>query len=250
MTLDSVEFKKGFLEIQKEAGFGDDMGAAWDGLKRGTQNTNGLAHPLNWLSNAYQGAKAGYSGKVMNEQTAGLQGQGVQFDKDEYGRLKGLNTQGTMKNMWNRATNGNGFSGLMENTGHLLNQYKWPLLGGAAGLFLLKRLMDRPRVQHTHPMAYSPMMMAPQALEKGASFLPSPYQLPRTAMEMYNNGLSLGGDDNNQVGQAPAQQQPYNPTFSSDNPRLKKLLHDPRMRDYLTSLVQQMDTSRSSNQTV
>jgi hypothetical protein len=81
--------------------------------------------------------------------------------------------------------------------------------------------------------------MAPQALEKGAGFLPSPFELPERAANMVVNGIDLGGSPG--VGQE-SQKQPYNPNFTTSNPRLQKLLHDPRMRNYLTNVIQQMET--------
>jgi len=257
--IDPKEFRRGLHEeLQKNAGFWDDMGAARAGASLATKNINPLLNPIDYIGGLYEGAKKGYAGKVMNEQTAGLQNDGVAFQRDEYGRLIGVNKGDTIKNYASNMFNGlpEGLRNGMSSIGDFVGRNKTPLLWGAGllgGGYLLKKMLfdnDNEKrqgggVTNIYLGANPGMRPAPQAFEKMSSFnmpMPPSFQLPSRFANAVTGEMT-------QEEQAPPAYTPpqtsYQPMLSSDDPKLQKLLKDPRMRDYLTNLIKQVNTPNS-----
>lgn len=261
MTIDPNAFKEGYIAtLRKDAGLLDDLGAGWQGAKLNNQNTSVLSNPLKWLGNSYEGFKAGYAGKVMNDQTQHLQNQGVSFQKDQFGRLTKLNMGDTIKNYAGNAlqglTGGNGLKGFAQNAGNFLNEYKWPLLGGLGGAYLLKKLLfsgnSQPKAQAPQPFnygSYGMIPMVPQALQKAGSFLPEiprgyagAMSIPTMAAQFATSVRGPG------VGQQSVDNPQHEiPGIHSENPDLQRILHDPKMRDYLNNLITQIESDNQIN---
>lgn len=257
----------------KEAGLMDDLGAARQGVGIGTRGINPITSPIKYMSGAYQGAKSGIMGREFNSQTANLQRQGVTFDKNEYGVPQSVNIGDSIKgfanNLFNKASNGisdgaesiqnQGMGNLLQSAGNFLNQYKMPLLGGAAAIgggYLLKNLLfpARQRTRYSIPKPYGAGFMPPEypgAFAKMGMFgmLPSPTQMPTAAANILTNGIDIPGISgevkDQSLAQPQQQQQPYNPNFETNDPRLQKSLQDPRMRNYLKSLIQQVEMNKT-----
>ncbi len=227
--------------LSKEAGIGDYLSAAGRGADVGTNNGSWLMSPIN----AAKGAYKGILGHVANKETAGLQQQGVAFNKDPYGRIKDVDIGGSIKNFTSNVA-GPAIGNFLGSAASWAGDNKMLLggIGSLAGGYMLKNMMfpGQPKPQYSVPRQYTQGMMAPQSFEKGAGFdfMPSPMALPQAMAGAMVNGISIpgmGGSDDDEY-QRPVQQ-PYQPNIQSENPKLQKMLKDPRMRDYLTRLISQ-----------
>lgn len=224
----------------KEAGtFLDDLGGGFRGMGVANQGVNPLRHPIDAVGNLFSGFGGGFTASAANRKVAPMESQGIRFDHDKFGGPTTVNFGGTAK-------------GLLGQAGNWMGQHKGLMLGGLgtlAGLMLMKRMMSKPKTQFG-PVSQSPMpnaqqgqMLAPQTFQKqaGGGFSPFTLASPVGMAEALAHGLSIPGMGHQQ--QTPQEQptDPYNPDISTTDPRLQKLVHDPRMRAYLTHLVEQQN---------
>lgn len=231
--------------ISKNANLSDYLSAASNGANIGTDNHSWLLNPID----ATKGAVKGVLGQVAKQETAGLHNQGVRFNKDPYGRIKDVNIGDTLKNYANNA---------LSTASNFIGEHKGALLGGLGvlgGGYLLHKLLadDVPKPTHQMPgYGTQPIMvssMTPQAFEKAGNFkglipsLPSPIQAPTTAAELITGNLNIPGLSGETKDQSLASPKPHEMNVQTLDPKLKKSLKDPRMRQYLTSLIQQLDTT-------
>ena len=257
--------------LTKDAGLGDYLSAASHGANVGTGGSNWALHPID----AASGAVKGILGHVAQNETVGLRNQGIAFNQDPYGRIQDVNIGDSIKNfgsnLFHKAKNtfagsqepnasqNNGMGNLMHAAGNFLNQYKMPLaagLGGSAALlgggYLLKNLLfpaEQAHPRYSEPAPYSGVPI-PGAFQKMGMFgmLPAPTEFPRATASLITNGIDIPGLSGDMQHQHMAKpQEPYNPTFETDNHHLKKTLQNPRMRNYLKNLIQQVDRNRSES---
>lgn len=161
-------------------------------------------------------------------------------------------------NFINNPTSGGGFQGFLQNAGNYLSQNKGALLGSAAALgggYLLKNMLfpgGQPSASNYQmPPSYHSGYQGgqvPGAFDKMGSFdfMPSPMQLPDTAASLITGGINIPGLAGDYKHQHLAPQEPYQPDLQTDNKQLKRNLQDPRMREYLATLIKQTESNNDA----
>ena len=235
-------------QLTKEANpLFDDIKGGFSGAQKAFGDTSfkdRIFNPIDTLGKTYGGFTGGYGASAVNREVAPLEQNGLAFKRDQYGKPINIDLGGTIKGFGNKLLGGltAGANNLVPGAGGWLNTaFDWiknnpgtSMLGGLGalgGTYLLKQLLfpSRPAPRYGRPVpyygaGYMPQGGMPMMFEKsGGMFnsLPQPLTSPTAMAELVTSGGA-------------PQQAPQPP-----KPNLQQLMQDPRMRDYLTVLLNQ-----------
>lgn len=251
--------------LNKSADLMEYVGAANRGAGIALNGGAPALSPIKAMKGMFHGAMGHYAQK---HGYGDLQQQGVAFDTDAYGLHPKVNAGQTISNVANKGWEGvkslfsqNGLNNAMSNVGNFISNNKGSLLGGAAllgGGYMLNNLFKpKPKMRYSQPIGYMDQQGGvPQAFQKAAQlrknassfgFVPKPIELPQRAAQLVTDSLDIPGLSTPSTPEPQmSQPQPYQPKITTDNNQLKKTLQDPRMRQYLTSLIQQVENNRTT----
>lgn len=277
MNVDKSAFLKGYQSKLKEAGFGDTMWNSTLGLfgKHGYGTPHITAGASGLRDNLWHGATDA-AGKFMNESVAKAMSNGLDKTLNQAGQnlgagaLNGAVNAGKtqVSNMWDGVTKTfkNYGNGLMNDPMQTIKDNPWlsgGLAAGGLGLgYMGGKMMglwggdDKPANGSSNTSMQSnggqqgnppPMMQSaytpgytPMALQKSSSEFP--IGIPSPMASILNPSISVGSSIYNvlntptpESAKATPQQMVVNP----GNARVKKLLRNPKMRAYITGLLQQ-----------
>lgn len=269
-NLDKAEFIKGFRTRQKEAGFVSDIGNAVAKPFRMVRDK------VNSGVESYLGDRMG---NVMKPTLDSAQQAGVSFDRNQHGLPVNFNADKTINNVaGNYATNlgdkvtnfasdlgnkvtgwlGNQWNQASTNPGQWARDNPWTAGGAAAlgggllygGSKLIGGMFGggnnpapRPQAPPSggaygvpqYHGAYGPQAM----MKEGAFGLPelgTGFDIPQ---RIASRLVSPPPPPSFPYPNTQREQQPYTPKFSTEDQRLKKLLEDPKMKQYLVGLLTQ-----------